>query len=389
MFRIPTRYTVYFFVDNLGRPFYVGQTCRFKTRCTEHYGKIKKGKNLPHYLRAAYLIKNNLTFEIVPINVNLGKNQANVLELYYNEKFDLKQKEKTLPQSLIIHGKCGTQVYTAWVNMRLRCENVKNKEYFRYGKRGIKVCKRWQKFENFYLDMGDPPSKKHSLDRIKNNKGYCKTNCKWSTMSEQARNTRRTVMLTYQRKTLPMIVWGEKLGIPYYTLRKRIQEGWSTKKALETPHNNHRRFITYRGVTKSVNKWSKELGINKDTLKDRLFYMGWPPEKAFKAPKKKRDNYILTYRGVTKSLPLWAEVLGLNRNTLRDRINKGWSLEKAFTSEIKKPKTFTYKNKTKTLADWSKYLNINRGTLRDRLDKLRWSLEKALNYGVKNDYKHK
>jgi hypothetical protein len=73
--------------------------------------------------------------------------------------------------------------------MMARCFNPNAKRYRDYGHRGINVCDRWLRFENFYADMGDPQPGK-SLDRINNNGSYGPGNCKWSTPIEQARNQR-------------------------------------------------------------------------------------------------------------------------------------------------------------------------------------------------------
>jgi hypothetical protein len=61
------------------------------------------------------------------------------------------------------HGKAGTGVYSIWCNMRNRCWDTEDE---RYGGRGIMVCDRWQKFENFYEDMGEPPTTKHTIEKI-------------------------------------------------------------------------------------------------------------------------------------------------------------------------------------------------------------------------------
>ena len=89
------------------------------------------------------------------------------------------------------HGKSYSREYCIWVSMRDRCYSNKNKYYYNYGGRGIKVCDRWKNsFENFYKDMGDKPSNKHTLDRIDVNGDYTPENCKWSTWEEQSLNKR-------------------------------------------------------------------------------------------------------------------------------------------------------------------------------------------------------
>lgn len=87
------------------------------------------------------------------------------------------------------HGMSKTKIYGRWMNVLYRCYNVKGNRYKYYGGRGIKVCKRWHDFRNFYKDMGQPPEGL-SLDRIDNNKGYSKENCRWATMAEQSKNKR-------------------------------------------------------------------------------------------------------------------------------------------------------------------------------------------------------
>ena len=73
----------------------------------------------------------------------------------------------------IKHGMSETYTHKTWCSMRQRCNNKNNKKYKDYGGRGIKICKRWEKFENFYKDMGDKPTGT-TLDRIDNNGDYCK-----------------------------------------------------------------------------------------------------------------------------------------------------------------------------------------------------------------------
>jgi len=83
--------------------------------------------------------------------------------------------------------KKASPTYNSWRAMRARCQHSNASNYERYGGQGIKVCDRWQDFENFLSDMGERPEGK-TLDRIDNNKGYEPGNCKWSTPKEQSQN---------------------------------------------------------------------------------------------------------------------------------------------------------------------------------------------------------
>lgn len=129
------------------------------------------------------------------------------------------------------HGFCGTKIYIIWRGMIERCSNKNQKSYKDYGGRGITVCKNWSNFINFYKDMGNPPTSKHSIDRVDNNKGYFKENCKWATRIEQNRNSRHCHQLTYKGKTKPISVWAEYFNIPYFTFQSRLKRNnWNINK---------------------------------------------------------------------------------------------------------------------------------------------------------------
>lgn len=81
--------------------------------------------------------------------------------------------------------------YTAWLQMRDRCDNPTNKSWADYGGRGIKVCERWMTFEAFFADLGARPAGL-TLERSNNELGYEPGNVRWATRTEQNRNTRRT-----------------------------------------------------------------------------------------------------------------------------------------------------------------------------------------------------
>jgi hypothetical protein len=84
------------------------------------------------------------------------------------------------------------RVYFAWVEMRARCNNLHHRAFTYYGGRGITICRWWDSFENFAVDMGPHPGKGWSLDRIDNNGDYEPGNCRWATASTQGRNRRST-----------------------------------------------------------------------------------------------------------------------------------------------------------------------------------------------------
>lgn len=123
------------------------------------------------------------------------------------------------------HGLSNTRIYRVWESMIERCHNPKSSNYKNYGGRGIKVCKRWKKFENFYADMGEPLYGLQ-LERRNNSNGYSPANCCWASRKEQNRNKRTNRFITVNGETKTVREWSEITGLPETTLGWRARKGW-------------------------------------------------------------------------------------------------------------------------------------------------------------------
>lgn len=122
--------------------------------------------------------------------------------------------------------------YVTYISMITRCLNKKAINYPRYGGSGVTICDRWLKgdghltgFECFLADMGDRPSKKHSIDRKESLIGYEPGNCRWATSRQQSLNRSITRMVKFRGEQTPLSVAAEMAGINYGTALSRIYRG--------------------------------------------------------------------------------------------------------------------------------------------------------------------
>lgn len=117
-----------------------------------------------------------------------------------------------------------SKLYTTWSGMIDRCCRSNSKAYHRYGGRGICVCQRWREsFENFRDDVGEPPSRHHSLDRIDNDGDYCPENCRWATQVEQCNNTSRCLAVDFGGRSWTIAELARHTGMEYNVLYRRIR----------------------------------------------------------------------------------------------------------------------------------------------------------------------
>lgn len=98
-----------------------------------------------------------------------------------------------------------------------------------YSDRGITVCERWKSFTNFLADMGQPEPG-YTLDRIENDRGYEPGNCQWADRKQQARNTRRNVVLSFDGRQQSLAAWAEEFGVSYWKLYSRYKYGWPVER---------------------------------------------------------------------------------------------------------------------------------------------------------------
>lgn len=122
-----------------------------------------------------------------------------------------------------------TRTWLSWKGMVERGTGKADRS--RYYDRGIRVCERWLTFDNFLADMGACPAGL-TLDRIDNDGDYTPENCRWATLSEQARNRRSNLKITIDGETLCLVEWAKRSGIGRATIAHRIKAGWEPREAV-------------------------------------------------------------------------------------------------------------------------------------------------------------
>ena len=160
--------------------------------------------------------------------------------------------------------------YRAWCNMKQRCYNKSRHDYPRYGGRGIVVCELWvDSFECFLNDMGLKASDELSLDRIDNNKGYNKKNCRWATPYQQANNKRNNILIEIDGLTRSILGWSDFTGLSYKLIHGRY---WGGKRGSDIIKKE--RYGTYHldGLSLTLKEWSEKTGIKRTTILQRISY---------------------------------------------------------------------------------------------------------------------
>lgn len=130
--------------------------------------------------------------------------------------------------------------YRSWQNMIARCAQPSNPAFAHYRERGIAVCARWQRFENFLADMGERPAGKHlfTVERVDNNAGYEPGNCRWATWRDQGNNRSTNIFFEYEGRRFTMAELARHTGVKKDVLRTRLcrsKRAWTVEGAVRTP----------------------------------------------------------------------------------------------------------------------------------------------------------
>jgi len=140
-------------------------------------------------------------------------------------------------------GKKRHKAYDSWAAMLARCKNPKHQSWKHYGGRGISVCKKWYRFDEFWSDMGSSWSAGLTIERNDVNGNYSKSNCRWATKREQLNNKRKSVKLGLLGSIKTITEWACELGVDTHAISRRKARGWSDEQALTTPFRHRARIV--------------------------------------------------------------------------------------------------------------------------------------------------
>lgn len=161
------------------------------------------------------------------------------------------------------HGMSYVPEYKVWTALKGRCENPNGKRYKHYGGRGIKCL--YDGFMDFYNDVGQRPTNRHSIDRINNNGNYEQGNCRWATYIEQNRNNSRNVFITIKGETKTLIEWSNIVGIDPHAFKDRLrnwaEQDWLIPDKRNNFGNNIYGYIVY--FDKNKQKYRARIRIRK------------------------------------------------------------------------------------------------------------------------------
>lgn len=188
-------------------------------------------------------------------------------------------KSESTSKRMKTHGMSKTRFYRIWAGMVARCETKSANGFNIYGGRGIIVCDRWHKFENFkedmyesYLDHCEKFGEKNtSIDRINSSCNYEPQNCRWATKLEQSRNTSRNVNI--DNKCIAEIC--KDNNVPVASIVYHMNKGLSIYESIELYKNNKNKLV--------ISEYCRKHGLKPNIVRSRL-HRGWTFDEATTIP---------------------------------------------------------------------------------------------------------
>lgn len=274
---------------------------------------------------------------------------------------------------------------SVWHEMRKRCHATYSKDYPRYGGRGIVICDRWlNSFDCFLEDMGERPSKNHSIERIDNDGNYEPGNCKWATPVEQARNRKGTLQLPYQGRLVSAAELSELTGIPHNKILKKIYAGKSIDEIIADHHKGYSiRTYKYKGSDKTISEISELTGMSKRALRYKLAEKGLSAEEAVALRDirsnqgKPSVNDIISHCGEDISIKDLSKRTGIHAVTLLSRYKMG-QRDEILVKPVQSGVIYNYRGNDYNLNELSRMSGIGFNTLRYRLQKAGMTIEEAM-----------
>lgn len=233
------------------------------------------------------------------------------------------QRNKVISAKATTHGQSTLLEYDIWASIKQRCYNEKCDAYSKYGGRGITIADEWKNsFETFYKDMGPKPSKKHSIDRRENDEGYNKDNCRWATRKEQQNNVSNNIFYTYKGETKNLLDWCKELELNFSTIYSRIYRGMLFEVAIKITKLSADTLYEIDGITKTLLEWCDNSRLLLAIIRNRLSN-GWTFEEALRPIEKEvfevEDSALTLYE--------WCCLMDLDHNTTYLRIIRGEKLD--------------------------------------------------------------
>lgn len=188
-----------------------------------------------------------------------------------------------------------SRYYSIWRGMKRRCYEESNKDYVRYGGRGIRVCDEWLDkdcgFINFYKwAVSNGYDNSLTLDRIDVNGNYEPGNCRWVTVKQQNVNTRVNRYITYNGETKALSLWAEQYGFVPETLAFRMDvSGLSFEDAISCKTNRGYVYVEYNDKVYTLKELAYNFNIPYGTVKYR-HRKGWSIEEIINIPVSKSNR---------------------------------------------------------------------------------------------------